>query len=365
MVQVGSGRLRAGFAGDDTTRVDFPLIVGRARNTGIHVGMGHKLVYIGDEAVSKRGVLTLAYPIDRGRVVDWDGIEKVLNHTLVNELRAASAEHAILLAISPIAPAADREQYARILFEVLAVPALYIASTAVLSLNASARTTGLVLDLDEGTGAAVPIYEGHTLPHAVSTLDVAPREVTDTFIKLLGPRGEPFVSTGGRMVARDIMEKLAYVALDYGDAMAKSGTAPKRPYTMPDGSVLEFGSELFGCTEILFQPQLAGHAGPGIHQLIHAAIQKCDAEIRADLYGGVVLSGSPTLFPGMAERLQKELAALAPPGTAVKVHAPPGRHRSAWVGGSMLAALKTFEPMWITAAAYRKDGAAVIRRQLF
>lgn len=342
VLDAGAGSIKAGFAGEDVPRSVFPSMVGRHKKFPLFPLSNNphdeetmlKKVYVGDVANNIRGMLKVTCPIIRGSVYSWFDMEEILHHTYRNELRVASEDHAIMLTEAPFNR--DRKKMIQMFFEAFNVPAISAYSQAALSLYASGRHTGCVIDSGYEASYAVPFLggyrEGHCLKDRMTCSRFAGRFITESIVNSFMKRG---ILSGEsswilREIARDIKETVGYVALDYEEEMrnAKASSRPSETYTLPDGNQVHVGSACFRCPEILFNPQLAGSKSTGIHSLVCSSLWSVDDDWRTYLFRNIVLSGGNTLLKGMAKRMQKEVqkeVSIYARSFDVKVIAPSNR----------------------------------------
>ncbi len=79
-------------------------------------------------------------------------------------------EKHIFMTERPLNPKMHREKTTEIVFEKFKPSCFYLGIQSVLSLYASGRTSGQVVDIGEGVFHSVPVYEGYSLPHAIKRM---------------------------------------------------------------------------------------------------------------------------------------------------------------------------------------------------
>lgn len=129
---------------------------------------------------------------------------------------------------------------AHIFFEQFNVPAFFTSIQAVLSLYASGRTTGIVLDSGDGVTHAVPVYEGFSMPMAIRRVDVAGRDVTDALQIHLRTAGYNLHTSAEKEVVRMIKEKCCYIAMN--PVKEEKELREEEEFRLPDGNYIKVRS---------------------------------------------------------------------------------------------------------------------------
>ncbi|KAH7645183.1 Alpha-centractin [Dermatophagoides farinae] len=373
VIDNGSGVIKAGFAGDSIPKCIFLNLVGRPKHIRVMAGALEGDFFIGRRAEEHRGLLSIKYPMEHGIVTDWNEMEKIWHYIYSKEqLQTFSEEHPVLLTEAPINPRQNRERTAEIFFETFNVPALFISIQAVLSLYATGRTTGIVLDSGDGVTQAVPIYEGFALPLSITRSDVAGRDVTRHLKLLLRKEGLVFNTTAEFEVVKTIKEKICFLTSNqqrtYDDRTVPGGTGEleNTSYVLPDGRTVEIGVlPRLRAPEILFRPSIIGHEFEGVHEILISSIEKADIDLRKIFYQNIVLSGGSTLFKGFGDRLLNEVRKIGPKDLKIRISAPQERLYSTWIGGSILASLESFKRMWISRKEYDEEGLRIVQKKTF
>ena len=252
VVDNGSDSIKAGFSGDDVPACIFPTLISKS----------HTCTFIGDNVLCEKNLIhSTSTVIDKGIITNWNNMEDIWNYIFTDKLGINVHERNVFLSDSPVNTIENREKMIEIMMETFQSPATYIDNTSSLSLYASGRVTGLVIDSGQRKTNIVPIYQGFTIKKAIQSMDIGGEDLTDYLITLFGKKGYSFASARERYLfkdkallsydykyARDIKEKLGEVLCN-----DKNNNRKEVYYELPDNQVIIVGNERYQCTEPLFQ----------------------------------------------------------------------------------------------------------------
>lgn len=126
----------------------------------------------------------------------------------------------------------------------------------------------------------------------------------------------------------------------------------------------------------MFDPSLAVdesvHGQMGIAELAKVAIEKCDSDLKINLYNNIVLAGGTTLMKGFSDRFDSQIRYYAESSAKTDINVSAALHRkyAAWIGGSMLASFSTFSDTTIKVTEYfdgpeNERGLCILKRSVF
>ncbi|KAE9613930.1 putative Actin family [Lupinus albus] len=433
VIDLGSHTCKAGYAGEDAPKAVFPSVVGAidqmdidghgdaAENMGAAVEIqnnaknldsektkGKCKLYVGSQSLGyRRDHMEVLSPLKNGVVVDWNIVDNIWDHALRECLLVDPKERPMLLAEPCSNTQEQRERTAELMFEKYQVPALFLARNAVLTSFASGRATSLVIDCGGGSTTVAPVLDGYVLHKGVTTSPIGGDFLTECLMKSLEGKGirirprysfkkkeirpgnlqainldfphttESYKVYSQRVIASDIKECVCRAPDSPYDESAYANI-PTTSYELPDGQIIEIGSDKFKIPDILFNPSLvqtipgmesfAGIAPSirGLPKMVIDSINKCDVDIRRELFSSILLAGGTASMQQLKERIEKDLLEESPQAARVKVIGSGNateRRFSVWIGGSILASLGSFQQMWFSKSEYEEQGASYIQRK--
>lgn len=358
VIDFDSKNLRAGFAGSEQPCIEIPAIVGKTRHRGIMVGMNQKSHYFGAEALSKRGILTLSYPIKEGAVEDFDSWIALIGHVIEAELQINPEQHRFFITEAAGLSTAFSQHMALLMFEEFRIAGLRYGVQQAMAIFETSYWTGLVIDMQHDVTFIVEVNESNMQ---------SPQEIrrgkfygggemmTITLANLLARRGYNFStsSLSDMAILEDMVDKTAYVAPSADYPIFSS-----IDYELPDGQVITLQSE----------PQQVGESsfnlGVGLGHAAWYTLHGVDDEELARAYGDhIVLTGFSSDIPGLGSRLVSEINKLPSHISIHKIITPSNHKHAAWKGASKFSNLDGHR--WTSIDEYNEYGPAQVIRNSY
>ncbi|GJQ86854.1 hypothetical protein Trydic_g19522 [Trypoxylus dichotomus] len=402
----GHHSLRVGYAQEDTPKAEIPAVVGvspdnekiepEVKQEGGNVTQtpaGWKYYIDTTYLHTPRPSLELHSYMKDGMIENWEFFEKVIDHCYEKIIQSESEYHPVLFSESPWNVRSKREKLTEIMFEKYKVPAFFLVKNAALAAFANGRSTALVIDSGATHTSAVPVLDGYVLSNAVvksplggdylilrarellesqgidltpAALITAKEVVRDKEKPKYTKKNMSFTPTTSWMTymvkktVQDFQQSILQVSESpYDERVAAA--IPTVHHEFPTGYHQDFGPERFKLAEGLFD-----HAMLGAGYIAATSAGMCDVDVRPALYSSVVLTGGNSLVQGFSDRLSKDLSSRTPGSMRLKMIAANGtveRRFGAWVGGSILASIGTFQQMWVSMQEYQESGKVQIDRK--
>ncbi|XP_059138717.1 actin-like [Physella acuta] len=372
VIDLGSSAIRAGILGNQASlpEIFFPSVLAVDKETG-------KVVAIGPEALRPdvRNHCKIVHPIRPSNKVDQFNIELqymgLIFKKVVEDLKINSSDYWVMLSTPQNLGDALKRGLMEKLVDQLNSRGVCMVQQALLSLYSYKATSGIIVDIGHRI-EILPIFDGFVIEGGVSRCPFGAQKVLESLTTSLLGNNYKFMSSTEQWLVRYIMEQSCYVAMDYKQEEEWCRSRPEtirstvefKSFSLPDGSYMSVEHDLsrFKSPEGFFNADLWEMDYPTLQKLIHQAIQTCPMDNRRHMWRAVYLSGGLTMLPGFAERLEKELTKLAPPGVPVEVHAAPQRYHAAYVGACSVALMPQFEDMAISREEWKKNGVRAFKK---
>uniref|UniRef100_T1ILG7 PH domain-containing protein n=1 Tax=Strigamia maritima TaxID=126957 RepID=T1ILG7_STRMM len=370
IIDLGSSSVRAGILCNQPTlpQIFFPTVSSIDRETAHRIYGAEALSPTHKTSGSVNFPLRPSTKITRFSV-DFNAVVGLLTKVFT-DLNVDPTEFQIQLSLPRTFTVQTQTEVLRILFDDFRVRSVNLTSQTVLSLLSYNTSSGIVVDVGERLDV-IPIIDGYIVEAGVSRIPYGGVHVMDHLQHFLIQRHYNLVSEVDSYLVRYVLENLCYCAENYHDELQKFFDNPESFESICELKFLSsdipwneivLDNGRFQACEGLFNPDAWGLDHPGVHKLVHRAIQECSVDIRKEMTRSIYLSGGLTLLPGFLSRLESEVNNLTPPSLVPKVHASPYRYHSAYLGACILASSPSFQEAKISYDDWKQNGAQSLRK---
>lgn len=207
----------------------------------------------------------------------------------------------------------------------------------------------IVVDMGYSFTHIIPFVKGERVKQAIRRIDIGGKVLTNHLKEIISYRQLNVMDES--YVINQVKEDSCFVSQNfYGDMEIARKRYPQntylREYVLPDFTSIKRGflrepvlpthkqaatedqqtlrlsNERFTIPELIFHPSDVGVRQMGVAEAILDACKACPEKSLGHLLPNMVVIGGCAMFPGMAERLEKEVRILAPDYINVSVTVP-------------------------------------------
>ena len=378
VIDLGNAYTKIGFSGEDLPKEIIPSLYARNKMFDKKNEIGafdQKMDIFGYEATEPQ----YKDDFDLFHLTCGDHKEKTskeylefLKEALENKMGLSISEYDVIVNISPIKNEENIRAYGRLFIEDLGFKALAMINSSSLSLYATGRTSGLVVQCGETRTYTVPIYEGFPLYHALNKTKIGGRDLTEIFRRgILEEKID--IKEGDIHTLRQVKEKTCCVPVEQNyefyldenneDIINKE----TQLFKLPDETIVSIPRKTrITASELLFTPSILEEKKneQGLINLITGSIIKTemiDKKFKENLIENIVLSGGTTMMEGFADRVYQDLYNYKDNNQFELEYEPViiaenNRAIGKWIGMSMIASMSAFDKLFIKKSEYQELG---------
>jgi len=291
-------------------------------------------------------------PRAEGEEATWDLVANTWQN-IFEELEIDPTTIPVVVGVDAKAPQSQKDHIYQILFERLNVPAAFVSNSSVMAAYIYGSLNGLVVDVGYSSLRVTPIYNGVLIATAVEEVNyLGTRNMLGELATMLS-KDHPSVFN------RSTREAVMGVALDMLTNRGQEhklvrGSGMEVPFDGTDQ--LERAEELFFSPESVLE-HFDSKTSKSLPEIIIQSINRCEIDIRSDLFSHVLLCGGGSLSEHFAPRLERSLKSLAP-HAADKIKCmldTESTSVAAWSGGSIMASLPDFKNQLVESFDYQNE----------